>query len=294
MGFLKELGEFLIKISEGKLQFKADVHFLENVKDIKVGESNTTYVDNRTLIIGDDALSNPEAVKKLTQIFQSAIDPKNKQAYFSVNNGQERLLEVREADICSSNIDFFRGKISDTDFIILQTASVVKNMYIKGNQPEANRIKHETVERYGKRANNIINLYAESYFDTTLKPLYEILYETGDADSVDIFDKMYRIIVSEEVFTLFVSTTQTEEQVYDKLKEKIEVNRSYGAYKINIHGINKSNVDKINNVVVKLIEEKVVDGMPNIIQKGHAIMAQIKLSKREGDVDPSDDVVSII
>ena len=35
MGFLKELGEFLIKISEGKLQFKADVHFLENVKDIK-------------------------------------------------------------------------------------------------------------------------------------------------------------------------------------------------------------------------------------------------------------------
>ena len=46
--------------------------------------------------------------------------------------------------------------------------------------------------------------------------------------------------------------------------------------------------------MVKLIEEKVVDGMPNIIQKGHAIMAQIKLSKREGDVDPSDDVVSII
>lgn len=282
----------LAKLLKDKFQFKADV--LKSVKEVRVGETNTTSVTNNLFFIGKEDIKDPQIIAGLQNILAGSIKPETKEAYFSTNDSLQRLEEVSTANNESPEIDFFNGKIHEEDFIILQVANLVDKLYREGNRTDADRIKYEAIKKNGTLAKNIINIYGAGYFGNTLKPLYEILQESGSSDFAEKFNEMYRIIVAEAIFTLFVSTTQTSEQALVNLREKIEINRAYGAYKINIHGINKENVKKIRKLIDEIRNE--IEGEPVIIISGQAIMVKLTLKKQDGDPKPvqNNDLVSIV
>lgn len=266
----------LTKLLKDKFQFKADI--LKNVKEIKIDCDESTHITNNVFFIASKDL-NIESKAELKNAVLLALSPSNHEIYLDRDESRDRLIELKTIDESNKfNIDFFEDKIQSTDFNILKIAVYCDYLFTNGEKAKAEQIKQESILRYGELARNIINLYSTKYFETTIKPLYEILNDSGDVDFKDKFREMYRIIVNEEIFTLFVSSGQTIEKTLQKLKEKILVNKQYGAYKINIHGINSENVSKIEKLILDIKNE--IDGEPYIIKNGQAMMVKLFLKKQ--------------
>lgn len=266
----------LTKLLKDKFQFKADI--LKNVKEIKIGCDESIHISGPILYICPEKLDN-NTILELKNALLLALSPNSQEVYLDRDESRERLIELKAANKSDKfNIDFFEDKIQPTDFNILKIAVYCDYLFTNGEKTKAEQVKQEAILRYGELARNIINLYSTKYFETTIKPLYEILRDSGDTEFEDQFAEMYRIIVNEEIFTLFVSSGQTIEKTLQKLKEKILVNKQYGAYKINIHGINSENVSKIEKLIVEINDE--IEGEPYIIKNGQAMMVKIFLKKQ--------------
>ena len=275
-----------------KDKFKFSVEILNSVKEIRVGETNATTITNNIFMIGSDELRDPNVLGNLQSIFSKSFDGPEKDIYFSNAKSYKRLPVIKNATQNSEELAFFCGKIPDLDLVILNIAIVHESLRFNGNTIEANRIKNEACSRYGELARNILNIHSSGYFESTIKPLYQILEQEGE-NYLKSFHEMYKIIVHEAAFTLFVATNSSIEDSLEKLKEKIEVNKSYGAYKINIHGINSSNVEKIKKLI-ELIKDQIAD-KPIYIQSDQAITVKIKLKRDASDLKHFDteDLVSI-
>lgn len=271
----------LAKILKDKFKFSADI--LKSVKKVQIGCDNSVHITNNTLYIDPRSLDK-ESNDQLLKSISIALKPENKEAYLVLAESEHRLTELKRVNSHTFDIDFFKDKIQPVDFNILKISVYRSFLFLNGDKNKADEIKKEAISRYGELARNIINLHSSSYFENTIKPLYEILSESGDLDFKEKFNEMYRIIVMEEIFTLFISSNQTPEQALQKFKEKIEINKSYGAYKINIHGINTENVSKVEFLVQSVLSE--IDGSPQIIKTGQAIMVKISLKKNIGELVP--------
>jgi hypothetical protein len=68
----------------------------------------------------------------------------------------------------------------------------------------------------------------------------------------DCIDK-YNIIINEEAFALFVSGHMDSGQVKSDIKMKIDLNLRYGIRTVSIHGIGRSNKDKIKEAIYILL-----------------------------------------
>lgn len=265
----------LIKLLEGKFQFKADV----KVDKIEIGCNHTVnYNPEIKVLVIDPRILDLNKQEQLGEIISKSLENgENAEGYLILNESKQKLEEISFISSKDPVLSFFEDKIAPLDYSILKIASYCSSLYLRGENQKGDQVKYEAICRYGDIAKNIINIYCAGYFETTLCPLYEILEGSGDEKYLDKFREMYRIIVTEEIFTLFVNTSLTKEKAILKLKEKIVINKQYGAYKINIHGINKTNVSTIKFLIEQIKDD--IDGEPIIVETGNAIMVKIKLKK---------------
>ncbi|WP_342771193.1 hypothetical protein, partial [Methanoculleus sp. UBA416] len=70
--------------------------------------------------------------------------------------------------------------------------------------------------------------------------------------SDETFLEVYNPIVEEGNLTVFVSGGRTEEQVRQEIESKMSRNRQYGIHVLYIHGIGRSNIEKIKMVIYDL------------------------------------------
>lgn len=268
---------------------------LEKIADrIQIGGRQTTIINNGGLIIGEDILRDSEKSKALDDHLAKLIDSRLKLGYFAIPESQKRLETSIPLVRSSDEVTFFEGKIPPQDLQILKIAITHENYRLLGDKAEADRIKGEATRRYGTLASNILNIHSVGYFRSLLMPLYEILEETGGDGILTAFQDMYRIIVQESAFTLFVASIHSINELREKCAYLIEKNKAYGAYKIIIHGINDGNVKKIKTLVGELKSQ--IEGDPIIFEKGDAITVRMNLKRGDGVVyeRPGGEILDLI
>lgn len=265
----------LTKLLEGKFQFKADT----KIEKIELGcQHIVNYNPEIKVLVVDPKILDLDKQKQLGEIISKSLENgENSEGYLILKESKQKLEDISSISSKDPILNFFKDIIAPLDYSILKIASYCSSLYLRGENQKGDQVKYEAICRYGDTAKNIINIYCAGYFETTLRPLYEILEESGDAEYLNKFREMYRIIVTEEIFTLFVNTNLTKEKALLKLKEKIVINKQYGAYKINIHGINETNVSTIKFLIEQIKDN--IEGEPVVVETGSAIMAKIKLKK---------------
>lgn len=234
---------------------------LKKVVDLKdvvlklftVGDGNTFIkvekVDNSKHVhvyLDSKEIKNQETLtKSLGEIIQSHVQDEGKQV-FEVEAGNT-VAELGEGSKYQEHIDFFENKIPRQDFLALRGAYFIR---------EQSEMGHHVAElvsgikaNYGTKGGNIVNLCGRGYFETYLRPMYDMLADKPNFE-LKMFTDNYELIIDNAPFAYFVSKTQSVEDIVTDLIEKIPFSRRYGQHKLNIHAINHENIKKVEEAVL--------------------------------------------
>jgi hypothetical protein len=233
---------------------KVDVSSLKEIvigigSHININSNNKKYdVTNKILVINPSQLNKGE-----TQIVQELLKGHVNSGNLLLEQDSSRLLEeVREIEKKGSNrniLDFFRGKVPQTDLEILRASFVIKELHEK--HEDVRGLKWDIVQRYGKRGNNISNLCTAGYFETVIKPLYDAMVASSDFTQEKFLDR-YEVIVMQYPFAVFVSNRKSKSETKQEILQKIKLNKGYGIKQMNVHGIGKENVIKIQEILYEI------------------------------------------
>lgn len=193
---------------------------------------------------------NKVSPSELRELLESAVD---KNDYLLLEEkARETLDDFRAVDGSTRNrqfLEYFQRKIPNEDLTILRASLYLKKVFDRGNPTED--LKQDIMRRYGDRGKNISNLCSAGYFESLIKPLYEVM-RSSHGFSQDKFLSFYNIIVGEFPFAIFINRNMSKIKVREDFLAKIEKNRKYGIQTLNIHGIGEHNVGKIREVITEL------------------------------------------
>ncbi len=232
---IKKIISIFIPFSEINNNGSYRLSFFSNNKLLEVKNiTNNFYQINI-----DPSKISDEQEKKLIKIYPEIRE----------NNGlllEEKRYQIfkehKEECMNTPILKFFRRKLRNEDYEALRIS-----VYIEKQFSENKDIKpylDDLYKKYGRRGNNINNLYGEGYFDSFIKLYYLSLKDEGRLEE---FDKFLDKFVMEQPITYFVSQNKSQEKMNEELLSKIEKNKKYGIKRINIHGIGKINANKISN-----------------------------------------------
>ena len=194
---------------------------------------------------------------KEKELFKSAIDSALDENYTLLEDQSNALIEdFRIKDGSSDSrktLEFLRDKIPAEDFPIWRAALYLAACVAEGEKVAD--LKADIITRYGTRGRNIANLCSAGYLEDWLIPAYKVFKENSENESsaIDKFQILYRIIVEEVSFSVFVSYWMKSEEIKKLIQNKMETNLNYGVKFVNIHGIGKRNV-KIIRAIIEEIE----------------------------------------
>jgi hypothetical protein len=222
------------------------IHFFSDNKNTQAG---TTV--NNTYNINIGSINSADIPKVMAAIKNSV---KEEDALIIESDASQLLNDIVEVEKKEENtelLDFFRGKISNSDLEILRASLYVKDVFDRGDQRrQVAKLKEDIMLRYGYRGRNIVNLCTARYFTTLIKPLYlEMLNQPNFTP--ELFLDTFKTIVSQFPFAIFVNSRMTKEQLNAEFIAKMKRNKQYGIKKLNIHAIGDGNVAKIDYVLEK-------------------------------------------
>jgi len=250
------------------------ITFFEKVKKIVLGHLDITYApvtNNITTIVlapSDELLkqSDPKTVvldyQKIIEALPDAKkDALRKAVREEVSDTGIPLLEDKSKDLVEdvaiiekdrdihTLLTFFKGKIPPEDYAALRAAIYIKHKFdARAPAHEIELLKSELRSKFGTRGLKISKLWSEGYFTKLIKPLYDELHSHDDF-SEKAFLAMYNLIVEEEAFAIFVSSSMTIDQLRAIVQNKVTRNMRYGVYFLTIHGIGRECVDTIRGII---------------------------------------------
>jgi hypothetical protein len=146
-------------------------------------------------------------------------------------------------------------------------------------------LKGEIRNRFGKKGSNIANLCSANYISEWIQPLYEEIKAsptiTNEQAGIQMFQWIYRIVVEELRYTIFVSSQDTVGYIFQQIELKLQ----YGLNFLNIHGIGYRNIRIIEEVAKKIENDS--KSKYTITQKtaqGGIIL--LRLGLKQNDVKP--------
>lgn len=192
---------------------------------------------------------SPEQQKELHGILQSGVLVDD--IPLLEQKSKERIEDIEEKeseDKTKALLDFFRGKIPDTDFAILRAAIYIKKRFDEGApQAEIYALKGEVMAEYGVRGRKINNLLSSGYFESMIMPIYHEMVSHPGFTQEEFLDR-YNLIIEEEAFAIFVQGWMMADALASIIHSKIKRNLKYGIYFITIHGIGRECVDSIKEI----------------------------------------------
>ena len=161
---------------------------------------------------------------------------------------------------------FLAEMIPDEDLKIWRAALYMRHLFEQ--RKDIAKLKSDITEKYGEKGKNITNLCSAGYIENLLIPNYESLKEVFKEEETirKHFSKLYSLVVYELTITVFVHFAMKEDEIKQQILDKIEQNMKYGIKFLNIHGIGKSNVKKINEIIDEL-EDRVKENSKEKIVK---------------------------
>jgi hypothetical protein len=238
-GFLKKL-KSLINIEFHSPIIAVNINKNSN-NNVEVSEG--LYYDKDKKILDIDLNKLPDEKKNIVgELVKGYIEDGDKLLELKTNNLLESLYQYNKKNPNKAILDFFKPIIPLNDYEALESALFLREKFHKGEN--ISMLKQDIRTRFGDRGNNISNLCTAGYFEELLMPLYN--------SSKEDFNRVYEDIVKSSMVALFVHSQMDEEDIPNKITERLKISKKYGIKWIHIHGIGKSNVKKIK----KCIEEK--------------------------------------
>jgi len=193
----------------------------------------------------------------------------NEYQNYSKSNPNEELL------------DFFKDKLSTTDFTLLQTGLYIN--HLMETDQNSSRVKSGVINAHGEREKNVVNLASAGYFKSHFKPLYEEL-DRQPGETKELFAQEYESIVLDLPFVVFVNR-QTVDSIVDQVKAKANKNTKYAIKedRILLHGFG-TNAELLEEAatVLKSIFKKVAN---NSEYRGSLKIAKATIFYKEGYTD---------
>jgi len=256
------------------------VKILDNLKNgklalaIKIFSGNKLYrSEGNTIVLN----YSPTYINTTNEIVSSLYESDQGFLNLSRNHGVETISSYK-SEASDDIVEFFHGKLSEEDYLILRISKYIKSLYNSGKKDEGDVRRSDLQRRYGKRGLNICNLFSEGYFKESFKPLYELLVETGDPDYMRDFEEVMSIYIDNPLIIFFVNSNKNYIRTSESFKDLLDHNITYGIYRINIHAINKDNVKKVKKLIEDFKED--IDRV-EMIEKGESIMAKVFLKMKD-------------
>lgn len=263
MGWLDKLSS-LIKIDVSKLE-KININFFSGNKSQK-----TTINGNVTQININGFDKNEQ--EKFKEILRDQVQENGIILLGKSLNTLTDFVKIDSSRETRTILDFFRGKISNSDLEILRFSIYLKKVFDRGEC--VSELKSQIIQKYGERGKNICNLYSAGYFESQIRPLYENLSSQSNF-SKEKFDTIYEIIVTESPYAIFINNRPSQKESLQQVITKIKTSNKYGITNLNIHGIGGRNVEKILHILEE-IKDKIVQP-PNILKEGDVITVRVTL-----------------
>jgi hypothetical protein len=194
----------------------------------------------------DISTATADQIKKLVTLqpqFASIIQS-SEDGYILDSNDTQKNLELVEA--------YSKGHIKDDRKIFVEKSLPVEDVSLwlsglllreqsdKKNMGVVSKIKEQMRVAGGRKGVNIANLCNEGYLSSHIIPLY--LYLVEELEKKEEFEELYKLIVNEHIFAVFISSTKSQNEWVSEVLEKIDTVRLYGWNKVHVHAITESNV----------------------------------------------------
>ncbi|MCZ7403048.1 MAG: hypothetical protein O8C61_12565 [Candidatus Methanoperedens sp.] len=271
LGQLRELFEAVVKIDIRNIKFSLiNIQVNSNNSSKQFGYDEDGRVDSINL-----KKFSPTEKRKIGELLREA---QNEGTTLLLKESQELIKDIKlkeESSDVKPLLEFFKTKIPPNDYNALRAAIYIDKRFKEGGKfGEIYRLKGDVARKYDGRGLKICNIYASGYFETMIKPLYEEFSQQG-FDRTDFINK-YNIIVNEEAFALFVRTDMDGAEVKTAIKIKMSRNLKYGRRDVTIHGIGRSNAEKIRKAISDIEDEKEFPNFDKHIEEtGNIILAKL-------------------
>lgn len=267
MGFLEKLTSLL--------HIEIDVSQLKELKVKLIGDKNNVGLINvvKTEVhvnINAKELADPAVKKQVMGLLRAEVHEESRPVLEA--NASNIIHEISELSTDKELLTYFEGKIPQSDIPILRACLFIKDLHERGEPVED--YLSDVRYRYGQHGANIANLCSAGYFETYIKPMYEEL-STRPNFEAHMFTENYKLVVDTAPFAVFVSRTDSLAQLQTQIIQKIEFNRLYGLRKINIHGIGRENVQKIEELLQMKPLTNLFSNPPTINSPGGVINVTI-------------------
>jgi len=177
---------------------------------------------------------------------QNEIDFLEKKAKDRVDDIKLKLETTKDI------LNFYRGKISEYHFEILESCMYIKKVFDNGG--DIDDLKEQVVRKFGEIGKNMTNLATSGYFEGFIQEYHKEISKQSDFSN-NKFRDWFEEIVKITPFTVFVHHQMDENQVIFEIKAKLYKFLKYGAKFLAIHGLGRSNVIKILTAMQKLKED---------------------------------------
>lgn len=260
------------------------IPFNKSLIDIKINTGNI-FVSNKEYKYNEEEskleifLNNMSSKRKeeLIKLILESIEVDDKRLF---KEGTIRSLnsirEYNESHGKDRQIkNFFKNIIPLSDYEALEASLYLRREFNK-REDEANikKLKKDIFNKFGERGKNISNLCTAGYFEGFFVPLYN-----DNKTKPEKFKEIYEEVVGKGILTVFVYEDMDEKEIANQIKNKIEISKKYGMPFINIHGIGKTNIEKIKNFIetqkdfLDFFEKKI------IYEKGDILILKLSLKK---------------
>jgi hypothetical protein len=261
MDWLKKLAELLV----GGNELDVKVH-AENKIDTRVNtkknsdnkEQNVSVNIGTVNILNVKTDENGRVDQDVLEQLRGVVLPEFEAGnLLTLQDDSKELLSgigsFRQEELTKSVLDFFRGKISQSDLRLVESGLYEAYLIEHDQIDKAKLVKSGLQNKYGTRGLNIVNLASRGYFSTHIRQLYEALDEVNRAED---FHDEYEQILKDLPFAIFVSGGMNEETLLIRVMEKAEKNIKFGVEveTITINGFG-STVDTIEKLI-PLLKEK--------------------------------------
>lgn len=245
---------------KGLIPEHLEIKFAPNltINNIKINSNNTNAaarpvtIDGDTLILDDATKDGQELIDKVIEGLPAHLEHND----VVIEDTGLSSLESLEEDIKSGDYEKqllrYKAMVPRKDLPILEVAIIIGIKYQK-HQP-VSMLKADVHTRHGVRGNMICNLFSSDYFETLIKPLYEMIGE-GEL-ALDEYLAIYEKIVTESPLAMFIGIGSTKPKIKKLLLEKIETNKRSDVGYLNIHGIGTKN----KKLIEQLLEDDDVAG----------------------------------
>lgn len=224
---------------------------IENINfNIQVFSGNKKIVVNQGTARFNPDLMTPKERREFANVIKEAIEEEN---YFVLQKECNTILgDVISCEQLPDTIDkiaFLKGVFPDDEFQIWRAGLYLAKCFHEGKRTIVPRLKHDMVQRYGKRGGDIANICSAGYLENYLIPLYQDLERANPETAKAIFQRVCRIVVGESAFAIFVSHYHNLTNLQEEIEAKIAINSRYGIHFLNIHTIGSTNKKIVEEVL---------------------------------------------